>query len=350
MTAKAFLVPTVLGTDGWEPSVLGVARSLPGFTRAGALIADTPDRLARLPWCVLTVFADDFSDLEAMADVHGFGGVAQGKLSQYLASLDARPMTLISAAKRLALARRLRDCGFDVALDADSCGAALRRVMRFFEPAATDDLYERKFPEVKQTITDSFTGADNDPLGSGWAAAEGTAWKITSNAAVQVSNYALSAMVRTETSFPDDQYSECVTGVWTGDSYSTGSPIVRCTSNTYYHTAATGFGTAYRTLYRRNSGTNTYITDFTLTQAIGSTYTLKLAVTGTTLEFFQNGVSKGTVVNSSISSGKPGIAGAKSGGVNAPCDDFACTDSVVASSAPPPGRNQRSRIAPLMHF
>lgn len=327
MAAKVFIVPVQQTAQSWHPSPVAIARSLPGYKKAGALIMDGAAGTRR-PWCLMTVFADSFADLDAAENVHHFGGTPQGKLSQYLAHLDGVALGSVPAARRNAIAARLEAIGFSESLAGLSVGDAVRRVMRYLEPAADDMLYEKVVPSIKQTITDSFTGTDGAGLGAGWSAAEGSAWQINTNRARPVDNYAISAMVRSEASFPDDQYVECVAGFFTGDSISRSSPAIRVTTNTYYFCR---FSSGFVELYRRNSGTDSYVADAAGTIAVDTTYLWRLEAAGTTLTVDQDGVEKISTTNSSITSGKPGLYAFRQS-TYPTVDDFACTDAVAGSS------------------
>lgn len=184
-------------------------------------------------------------------------------------------------------------------------------------------------------ITDSFTGTDGAALGSGWELAEGTlAWEINSNKARPRDNYAYSFMVRTEASFPDDQYAECLCGYFTGDSYSRTGPGVRISGSSGYYLiiADTSLG-----LYRRNAGTFTEITTVSITHTKDVPEVFRLTATGTGLVATQGGVERINTTYSgtgALTSGKPGMLGLRQSQYPT-CDDFACTDASGAAAGQP---------------
>jgi hypothetical protein len=79
-------------------------------------------------------------------------------------------------------------------------------------------------------------------------------------------------------------------------------------------------------MYKKVSGTWTAFGSFVTDPAVGDT--VKLTVTGTGLEFFYNGVSKGTATDSDIAAaGKAGLA--MGGGAEL----AASTDDILSTSA-----------------
>ena len=178
-------------------------------------------------------------------------------------------------------------------------------------------------------ITDSFTGSDGASLGAGWAAAEGTAWQIASNKAVPIDGYAVSAMVRTESSFPANQYAQALCASYYRGCFSSTSPAICISGNSYYWLT---IGTASLTIYRRDSGSDTYFADGAITSTLGVMQTYKLEITGTSIKAYQDGVQKVSVTDATPLTGKPGMYGYKSNTVPT-ADDFECTDATATSVA-----------------
>lgn len=314
MAAKAYIVPVVLTPRGYEPSVLDLARKLPGYRAGGALINNA------LGYCVHTVFADDFTDFESHPDVVSFGGTPQVKCSDYIKSLDVVALTTLDS--KTAITQRATDIGIQKTLTFQTAGATLRDFMLKLEPAADDFLYEKITPEVKQTILDDFNRADGG-LGSGWTTLEGADLVVASNQAKSTNIYTRQVATRSEASFPNDHYAQVDSAVSFHDGNSYGAPIVRGGSGPTYYWMQSDFR-------RRVAGVDSYIADIVgMWPTLDVVYTWKMDATGTTLTIYRDGVSKMSVTDSNIASGKPGIH-IQTGDTAIPLDNFQSTDATAA--------------------
>ena len=159
--------------------------------------------------------------------------------------------------------------------------------------------------------TDSFEGADENPLASPWTTVTST------NDIKSVSGKALSTTSESVSYYSDttgvDQYSKVTFG--SGSSYTDAAgPIVRASSSakTYYQLIRRN-SSGKLAIYRVVSGTSTMLveyTGFTATMGVGTTLELRASGTNpTTLSGLYNGSSIGTAYddNSDIESGFTGM-------------------------------------------
>ncbi len=175
-------------------------------------------------------------------------------------------------------------------------------------------------------ITDNFNRAS---LGANWSAGTGTIWTIPSSVAARpVDQYAYSSIFRSEASFPDNQYAQAVVQwVNAGDLGSGGVGVrMSATDGIFAFINATDI-----ILAKRVSSVNTYnLTTASLTTADGSPRTLKIVVTGTSVDVYADTVlliSAFTVAG--IASGAPGliaVTGPSTAGLPV-ADDFESTDA-----------------------
>lgn len=174
-------------------------------------------------------------------------------------------------------------------------------------------------------ITDDFNRAS---LGSGWEAALLAAWTIANNAAQPVSTFANTATRRAEGNFPADQYAQARCQVVTTFDVARGGVAVRMDSaGNCYYVLLDG---ATPTLYKRVAGASAVLGSFSFAAVNATYYTLRLTVTGTQLVVTVNGVTKMTVTDAALVSGKPGLF-AQTGWSVMPFEDFECSAAVAAS-------------------
>ena len=164
-------------------------------------------------------------------------------------------------------------------------------------------------------VTDDFNRADG-PLGSGWTnvLSANADIVVSSNGAVS-DTYATPAMAYYNGTFSADQYAQCVVGVSQVD-YT--GPCVRLTGSTGY--CAEALSDTLIILYKEDAGSHTVLQGMTsLTGVIGST--VKVTISGSNLEVFQNGTSIGTATDTTYTSGNPGIT-TKNSSTLSLVDDF----------------------------
>jgi hypothetical protein len=166
---------------------------------------------------------------------------------------------------------------------------------------------------LTQVVSDNFTRA-NGALGANWVASAGT-MQIASNKAEAGSvNARCSAYWGGGQTFNNDQYAEVTIAAINGTCL--GGPQVR-SSNSGIHgtTGETGYillipktGTSGSLQVQRiinNAGATTISTIAGITPSIGDTF--RISAVGTTITIYQNGISKGSVTDSNITTGLPGI-------------------------------------------
>lgn len=169
--------------------------------------------------------------------------------------------------------------------------------------------------------SDNFTGTDGQTLHThlaSWTDGSNNSCNISTNKAQCSFN---GAGFWTGDTFSTDHYSQCVL-----DSTTRGGPCVRGASDTYYYLFVDEqVGTGNR-ITKRVAGSETTLLSV---NPITNTHTVKLTVSGTTLEAFDNGVSLGSVTDSAISTGSPGVAGTSGGTV----DDWIADNLVAVSTS-----------------
>jgi len=176
-------------------------------------------------------------------------------------------------------------------------------------------------------ITDSFTRADQSPITTPWTPGAGGYGNVN-----LISNACRSAVAETDTAgfyqgtFPNDQYAQVVKDLVSG-LYRYGGPAVRCSSDgDLYSLNADGTGTYF--IERVDNGSTFTHIGANFSQVGVDLATIKLVVTGTTLEGFHNGVSMGTRTDSTYASGNPGLSFYVSATAGVLLDDFECSDVV----------------------
>jgi predicted transcriptional regulator len=155
--------------------------------------------------------------------------------------------------------------------------------------------------------SDDFNRA-NGSLGANWTAISDGALTISSQAVVGAS--ATAGAIRTAETYTSDQSSQIQTtstqlsgGQWVG-------PSVRTQNNgqtTYLGLYFWNSGSPQLRLYKRSAGTWIQLGSSYNSGALAAGTTLQLTATGSTISFLQNGVSRITVSDTSITGGAPGI-------------------------------------------
>lgn len=171
-------------------------------------------------------------------------------------------------------------------------------------------------------ITDNFTDPDGTTLiaHGGWTEVTGT-WTIQSNKA-QCGAFVIGKALRIEAAFPNDQYVQSVVQAVTGQGTQDGV-ILRSTILIYCSELT---GSTQVEVYDSGGFLATYVAVI----GLDTPFTLKATVTGTTVETFVNGVSKGTTTTVDTS-GKPGIR-SYTNGTQPFIEDFECSDASAGSA------------------
>jgi hypothetical protein len=325
MMTAAYVTPVVATAQGFEPAGRALARTCPGWTRSAAQVDQ------RRGLALFYVWADSLAALDADARLTPLGrGASFAGLTQSVTAVAPAAVTAFNTRYGLGLA------------GTDRQGATVLRLARLLDPAAHSLMYDSPTPQKSQTITDAFTRADAGTLGVNWTNLE-HGWKIVSNKARQVTNYALNSAYYVGT-FPNDQYAQAdgVFALIGGDSRSFSTPMVRAQAGPTYYFLQLDAANAI-SLYKKVAGSASFLTDCTVTLAAETVYTFKLDATGTTVTVYFSGSSVGSVTDSAIASGSPGIFGAISGTAQADVDNFQCTD-VVASALFPQRASARHAV------
>jgi hypothetical protein len=185
-------------------------------------------------------------------------------------------------------------------------------------------------------ITDDFNRAS---LGANWSAAAGTIWTIPSSAAVRsVSQYAFTGIMRTEASFPDDQYAQAkVQWVNAGDPGYGGVGARMSAGNGYF---ATITDTEIQ-LRKYVASSHTLLDAISHTHTVATYYTVKITITGNLIDVDVDGVNYiNDFADSSLASGAPGlmdVTGPSTAGLPLH-DDFESTDASGGGGAASPKR------------
>ncbi len=155
--------------------------------------------------------------------------------------------------------------------------------------------------------SDDFNRA-NGSLGASWTAVSDGALKISSQAVVGTS--ATAGGIRTAETYTNDQLSQIQLtstqlsgGQWVG-------PTVRTQNggqNTYLGIYFWNSGSPQLRLYKRISGTWIQLGSSYNSGALTAGTTLQLSASGSTISFLQNGVSRITATDTSLTGGAPGI-------------------------------------------
>jgi hypothetical protein len=182
------------------------------------------------------------------------------------------------------------------------------------------------------TKTENFSGGAETPISGTWTTIVGSGCNQTAGGQAQGSSgYCVSAWSTSDYTFLADQSAQVK--IFTPGNDDNAGPCVRLST--------TGGGQGYCAEYRNGDG-RIYILEVTagtpatlsapeVTWASGDT--LKISITGTSIEVFQNGVSVTTTSDASIASGQPGFS-YQLDNINATAmDDFQAEDAASASSS-----------------
>ena len=155
--------------------------------------------------------------------------------------------------------------------------------------------------------SDDFNRADGS-FGAGWSAVSDGALSIASQAVVGTS--ATAGGIRTAETYGSDQSSQVQLtstqlsgGQWVG-------PAVRARNggqDTYLGIYFWNNGSPQLRLYKRNAGAWTQLGSSYNSGALAAGTTLQLSAVGSTISFLQNGVTRITATDTSITGGAPGI-------------------------------------------
>jgi hypothetical protein len=166
---------------------------------------------------------------------------------------------------------------------------------------------------VSVLASDDFNRANASTLGANWSAAPGhSQLKISGNSAVaDLSNTADQVSVYTALgAWPNDQWSSAQISASSnanagGDQGA--AVIVRTNTNNYsgYWGVVDRAASSNWGVFRQVNGTYTHLTGGTTTWADGDTF--EIDVVGSTITFKKNGATLGSVSDSSIASGQPGV-------------------------------------------
>lgn len=300
-----------------NPACLDVAHACPGYRRAVMKSTRQKDDAA-----LMFVEADDLSPLDAARTATR---LAVGRSFTDLYQDDVTPLDA-------------RDAGVDVTVDAAcaslgaaraaSVGGTVRALMLAVEPAARPDMFDAPTPEKTGSITDDFAGSG--ALGAGWAVVLGSATWARTSGQLTVNGGGTDAIRRTEAAFPNDQWSQLDITYPADDSHLGIGVRLSAIGEGYFLFV----GSADIVVKFWQGGGSTYLSDAGTGHSNPNTYTIKLDVTGTTITWYQGGVSQGTVTDSTFASGKPGVfyLEGTAGGV---MDNFVCIDAVSSFIARP---------------
>lgn len=156
------------------------------------------------------------------------------------------------------------------------------------------------------SVSDNFNRADENPLGNGvWTTGTGmSSLQIVSNKVTAVSNTTHSLEYYTGATFASNQYSQATS--LNGPSAVFSGLAIRWSGNSGYFVQidmTSGTNTSY--FQRWDSGSQTTVGSFSYAYAQNDVW--KLEASGNTITFYVNGVSKGSITDSTYSSGSPGI-------------------------------------------
>jgi hypothetical protein len=184
------------------------------------------------------------------------------------------------------------------------------------------------------TVTDNFNRADAATLGSNWTELNNGGKIVSNTARGDAGSYTYQWVLWSANTWNGDHSSQCVVGGSGGTPVWDEGPIVRAADSGgidgYY---SMNHSSSLRRIYRRDNGSFTLLRNDDGTVAVGDT--VKLTVTGTTLEHFRNGSSLGTTTDATYSSGSAGIS-MSSVDANAYVDDWEGTGEVAAGGSGKP--------------
>jgi hypothetical protein len=157
--------------------------------------------------------------------------------------------------------------------------------------------------------SDDFNRADG-ALGSNWTAISGGALTISSQVAVGTSSSAVTGDIWTGSSFGGDQFSQIAV---TSTAMSGGqwiAAMVRAQNSgqtAYAGLYSWNYGSQELMIFKRTSGNWTQLGAAYSTGTLAAGTQLQLQAVGSTISFWQNGVQRLSVTDSSITGGAPGI-------------------------------------------
>lgn len=179
-----------------------------------------------------------------------------------------------------------------------------------FTQLASDTLKEGT--SSTQVSVDPFTRA-NGSLGANWVSSVGTLQIVSNKVLATTNNTRNAAYWGGGQTFNNDQYAEATIAVMNGTAL--GGPSVRTaftgvngvTGETGYILLVPATGVSGNLLVQRmiNGASATILTIPTITPVVGDVF--RISIAGTTITAFQNGVSKGTIVDANLTKGFPGI-------------------------------------------
>jgi hypothetical protein len=148
--------------------------------------------------------------------------------------------------------------------------------------------------------TDNFNRADANPIGGNWSTVQGlNALQLQNNSVNGSVNNTDNAAYWNADSFANDQYSQIKKLTTSSDH----GPLVRVATNNCYMADVYSTGID---IWKYVAGSWTQLGS-TISITLAANDVLKLSATGTTLEIFQNGTSRGTRSDSELATGSAGI-------------------------------------------
>lgn len=166
---------------------------------------------------------------------------------------------------------------------------------------------------LTQVAADNFTRADGG-IGSNWVASASALQIVSNKAEATVANTRTAAYWGGGQTFDNDQYAEATVAAINGTSL--GGPVVRAAgAGVKNRTAETGYillipktGTSANLIVQRiidGANATSILTVASITPAVNDVF--RISAVGTTITVFQNGVSKGSVVDANLTTGFPGL-------------------------------------------
>ena len=153
--------------------------------------------------------------------------------------------------------------------------------------------------------TDAFTRANETPIGSPWFKSGATARSLFNLDTNEAKGSGGGSHGGYSGTFANDQYAQCK---MKGSAWDFAGPCVRMTPGGSGADAMYGFWCDAATMYFYVRASDGYTQQgANVVQSIVADDVLKVTITGTTLEGFLNGTSKGTRTVSGASSGQPGL-------------------------------------------
>jgi len=188
------------GVTSIEPSILAAAQSS-GHQSCSVI------RKGNLPYCILVVRSSNFSVLNSHPDAFSITSGVQARMDATLSSLDSIGFNSLTASVRGKLTAYAAQMGLTKSFVGASQGVVMRDLIRHQNPFFNEFAFDQLVPELKSSITDNFDRVDSSTLGSGWLANEVGMWSIVTNAAKGFTT-AFNSVIRSEASFPNDQYAQ----------------------------------------------------------------------------------------------------------------------------------------------